>query len=241
MLEAVQPAHSTDQAPPAVVFGGSESAVARLAQLGEQMGETAETVRILVALAEFYDDDTPAHATRVARTAAGIARVLGCEADFVAMIRAAASLHDIGKIGISRRVLLKPGALTPFERENVMRHVEIGARVLGAGRSPALRLAVEVARTHHERWDGDGYMIGLEGREIPLGGRITAVADVFDVLTHVRPYKPAWDVERAVEELRAKAGRQFDPEVVEAFCTLDAEALRDLPEHVAPPPVRSDL
>ena len=107
----------------------------------------------------------------------------------------------------------------------MMSHVEIGARILGQTRSPVLRAAAEIARTHHEHWDGSGYLLGLTGEEIPLAGRITAVADVFDALTHERPYKSAWDLERAAAEIVRQAGRQFDPRVVEAFTTIDLSAV----------------
>jgi putative two-component system response regulator len=141
------------------------------------------------------------------------------------MMRDAAPLHDIGKIGISQLILVKPGQLTEEERLAMMRHVEIGAQLLASARSPVLRLAGEIARTHHERWDGKGYLAGLEAEGIPLSGRITAVADVFDALTHERPYKPAWDLERAVTEVTNQAGQQFDPRVVEAFVALDPYGL----------------
>ena len=103
----------------------------------------------------------------------------------------------------------------------MMTHVEIGARILGQARSPVLRAAAEIARTHHEHWNGSGYLLGLSGEEIPLAGRITAVADVFDALTHERPYKSAWDLDRAAAEIAGQSGRQFDPRVVEAFTTID--------------------
>ena len=229
MLEALQPSAAQSTAPPAVQFGGSGSPLLGLPLLEDHGALGPEAIVILASLAEYYDDDTPAHSARVGRSAAQIAQKLGCEPEYVRLLRQAAPLHDIGKIGISRRVLLKP-ELTPAERENMMRHVTIGAQALAAGRSPALRMAAEIARTHHERWDGEGYMIGLEGEEIPLAGRITAVADVFDVLTHVRPYKPAWEVDQAVSEMRAKAGTQFDPNVVEAFLLLDPVSIVELPE-----------
>ena len=231
MLEALQSAGAPRSEPPAVQFGSPGAPPPGLQLLEERGGRGPESIVILASLAEYYDDDTPAHSARVGRSAALIAQKLGCDPEYVRLLRQAAPLHDIGKIGISRRVLLKP-ELTPAERENMMRHVTIGGHVLGAGRSPALRLAAEIARTHHERWDGEGYMIGLEGEEIPLAGRITAVADVFDVLTHIRPYKPAWEVDRAVEEMRLKSGQQFDPHVIEAFCQLDPEALLELPEDI---------
>jgi putative two-component system response regulator len=179
-----------------------------------------ESLTVLASVAEFHDDDTHAHTQRVGASAALIARQLELPEPFVAMIRDAAPLHDIGKVGVSRRILLKPGALTEPERTAVKRHVDIGARILQATRSPVLRLAAELARTHHERWDGRGYLEGLAGEEIPLSGRITAVSDVFDALTHERPYKQAWPVERALQEISAQAGRQFDPAVVDAFLAI---------------------
>jgi cyclic di-GMP phosphodiesterase len=144
---------------------------------------------------------------------------------FVSTIQDAALLHDVGKVGISDRILLKPGRLSEEERATMMRHVDIGARILGQARSPVLRAAAEIARTHHERWDGAGYLAGLAGEDIPLAGRITAVADVFDALTHERPYKSAWETDRALSEIKDQAGRQFDPRVVEAFLTIDFSAL----------------
>lgn len=180
-----------------------------------------ESLRLLASVAEYHDDDTYQHTQRVGLSAAMIAGALGLPEQFIAMIRDAAALHDLGKIGISRRVLVKPGALTPIERQNMMRHVEIGARILSSARSPALRLAAEIALTHHERWDGQGYPAGLAGEQIPISGRIAAVADVFDALTHDRPYKRGWDVGRALDEIKRNAGTQFDPAVVAAFVTLD--------------------
>ena len=143
--------------------------------------------------------------------AALIAQALDLDEQFVATIRDAAPLHDIGKVGISRRILLKPDKLTPSEWMHMMRHVEIGARILAPAKSPVLRMASEIAGTHHERWDGNGYVAGLVGAEIPLAGRITALADVWDTLTHERPYKPAWDEDRALAEINAQAGSLRPP------------------------------
>jgi putative two-component system response regulator len=126
-------------------------------------------------------------------------------------------MHDIGKIGIPDRVLLKPGKLDAEEWAIMRRHPEIGHGIIGSHPSPLLRMAAEVALTHHEKWDGNGYPRGLRGEEIPQVGRIVAVADVFDALTSVRPYKPAWTVEAAVEELKRGSGTHFQPQVVEAF------------------------
>jgi putative two-component system response regulator len=184
-----------------------------------------ESLTILASVAEYHDDDTHQHTERVGQSAARIAQALALPDQFVADLRDAAPLHDLGKIGISRAILRKPEGLTPEERESMMRHVHIGAQILSSASSPVLRLAAEIAATHHERWDGDGYLEGLAGDKIPIAGRITAVADVFDALTHARPYKEAWNVGRAVTEITAQAGRQFDPEVVAAFKTLDPRAL----------------
>ncbi len=190
----------------------------------ERTGEVdtaRESLSILAAIADFHDDDTDQHAKRIGVGAALIAQALDLDEQFVGTIRDAAPLHDIGKVGISRRILLKPDKLTPSEWMHMMRHVEIGARILAPARSPVLRMAAEIAGTHHERWDGNGYVAGLVGAEIPLPGRITALADVWDTLTHERPYKPAWDEDRALAEIDAQAGAHFDPRIVEAFHTID--------------------
>ncbi len=197
-----------------------------------------ESLLVLAAIADYHDDDTYQHAQRVGVGAALLAQALDLPEPFVTMIRDAAPLHDIGKVGMSRRILLKPGKLTPAEWMHMMRHVEIGARILSSARSPVLRLAGDIARTHHERWDGNGYLAGLAGEDIPLAGRITALADVWDTLTHERPYKPAWDEDRALAEIMGEAGRHFDPRVVEAFATIDWQGLNlilasELAERVA--------
>jgi putative two-component system response regulator len=194
----------------------------------ERTGEVdtaRESLSILAAIADFHDDDSSQHAQRVGVGAALIAQALDLDEQFVATIRDAAPLHDIGKVGISRRILLKPDKLTPAEWMHMMRHVEIGARILAPARSPVLRMASDIAGTHHERWDGNGYVAGLVGAEIPLAGRITALADVWDTLTHERPYKPAWDEGRAIAEINAQAGSHFDPRIVEAFHAIDRRLL----------------
>ncbi len=207
-------------------------AVADLETIQERTNEpdtARESLSILAAIADYHDDDTSQHAQRVGMVAALIARALGQPESFVDLIRDAASLHDIGKVGISRRILLKPGKLSPAEWMHMMRHVEMGAQILAPARSPVLRLAAEIARTHHERWDGNGYVAGLVGDEIPLSGRITAVADVWDTLTHERPYKAAWSEERALAEIMRESGAHFDPRVVEAFGRIDRRALNEPP------------
>ena len=176
-----------------------------------------EILERLARAAEFRDDDTGQHTYRVANLCALIAREIGQTDEQIDLICRAAPLHDVGKIGISDLILLKPARLTPQEFEIVKTHAEIGAALLDGGASELVQLAEEIARTHHERWDGKGYPHGLTGSEIPLSGRIVAIADVFDALTNERPYKSAWPIEKAVEEIKNHSGTHFDPELIEAF------------------------
>jgi putative two-component system response regulator len=179
----------------------------------------------LALAAEYRDDDTQEHARRIGRTSGLLAATLGLDPGFQELLVRAAPLHDVGKIGIPDAILLKPARLTDDEFAIVKSHAQIGADLLGGGRSPILRLAREIALTHHERWDGTGYPTGVAGELIPIAGRIVSVADVFDALTHSRPYKGAWPIDEAVLEIAGAGGRQFDPGVVEAFQTLDHAAL----------------
>ena len=182
-----------------------------------------EILERLARAAEYRDDDTGEHTERVGRIAALLARALGLREAEVELVRRAAPLHDVGKIGIPDEILLKPGKLTDAEFAQMQTHTTIGVKILSGSRFPILQLAAEVALTHHERWDGSGYPHGLAREAIPLPGRIVAVVDVFDALTHERPYKAAWPVAAAVAELRRQRGRQFDPNVVTAFLALQAE------------------
>jgi putative two-component system response regulator len=179
----------------------------------------------LALAAEYRDDATQEHARRIGRTCGLLADAIGLADRESELIRRAAPLHDIGKIGISDAILLKPGRLTDQEFATVKTHTTIGAEILSGSQTPLLRLAERIALSHHERWDGAGYPQRLCGAEIPLAARIVAVADVFDALTHERPYKRAWTVERAVAEVRSQRGRQFDPELVDAFAKLEHAAL----------------
>ena len=129
-------------------------------------------------------------------------------------------MHDVGKIGIPDRILQKPGPLSPEEWREMQRHVNIGADIIGEQPSGMLAMARNIALTHHEKWNGEGYPNGLSGTAIPLVGRIVAIADVFDALTSKRPYKEAWPVERAVNYLLEQRGRHFDPELVDLFVGL---------------------
>ena len=181
-----------------------------------------ELVERLATAAEYRDDDTGQHTRRVGLLAARMAAALGWPADEVDALRQAAPLHDVGKIGVLDSILLKPGPLTPDEMAVMRTHTTIGGRILSGARFPVLRMAEAVALSHHERWDGSGYPAGLAGEAIPRAGRVVAVADVYDALTHTRPYKAAWTPADAVEEIRRQAGRQFDPAVVSAFLSCRA-------------------
>lgn len=184
-----------------------------------------ETLERLALAAEYRDDQTHEHTERVARTAALLAGALGRPEAEVSLLKQAAPLHDIGKLAVSDGLLLKPGKLTPEEFERVKKHAAAGAAILSGSTYDVLCLAEEIALTHHEWWDGSGYPAGLRGEAIPLSGRIVALADVFDALTHTRPYKQAWPIADAVSEIERLRGRQFDPKVVEAFRALDPLAL----------------
>ena len=175
-----------------------------------------EIIERLAVAAEFRDDNTGQHTHRVGQMSALLAKQHGLPDNQVSLIRRAAELHDVGKIGVPDTILMKVGKLTPEEFEIVKTHTVIGARILSGGKFPLLRLAEEIAFSHHERWDGEGYA-RMRGVDIPLAGRIVAVADVFDALTQQRPYKPAWPVADAIAEIDRQRGRQFDPGVVDAF------------------------
>jgi hypothetical protein len=181
-----------------------------------------DTLERLARAAEYSDDNSFDHTQRVAILAARLARGMGQDDHSVRLIRQAAPVHDLGKIAIPDSILLKPGALEPEEFEVVKTHSALGARVLEGSHSEVLGVAERIARSHHERWDGDGYPDSLTGHEIPLPARLVAVADVFDVLVHERPYREAWTVEDAAREIRSGAGLQFDPEVVGAFDAMGA-------------------
>jgi putative two-component system response regulator len=181
-----------------------------------------EILERLARAADFRDESSYGHTTRVGELAARIAIELGQSDAELDQLRVAARLHDIGKIGLSDSILMKPGKLAPAEFLAQEKHTLIGANILSGSRFPVLQLAEHIALTHHESWDGTGYPRGLRGEEIPICGRIVAVADVFDALTHARPYKAAWRLDDALDEIRHQSGRKFDPAVVEAFLRIVA-------------------
>jgi putative two-component system response regulator len=176
-----------------------------------------EMLARLAAAAEFRDDDTGQHTRRVGNLSVSIAERLGLTELEIGLIRLAAPLHDVGKIALPDAILCKPGRLSEAEFELMKTHATVGGEMLAGSAFALLEVAQQVALTHHERWDGGGYPNGVAGEEIPIAGRIVAVADVFDALTHVRPYKAAWSRADAIAEITSHAGGQFDPRVVEAF------------------------
>ena len=198
-----------------------------------------DVIFCLARAVEYRDDVTGRHVERVGQYAAIIGQALGLDDKTTLMLEQAAQLHDVGKVGIPDEILLKPGKLSPDEFERMQRHtlfgkrivermsdrewtklrqhVVIGSRILDVPRSPLLTMAARIALTHHERWDGTGYPLGLAAEDIPLEGRITAVADVFDALSSRRPYKPAYPIDRCFEIIKEESGSHFDPKVVEAF------------------------
>jgi putative two-component system response regulator len=198
-----------------------------------------DVIHCLARAAEFRDNDTGQHVIRVGRYCRIIGEQLGMDRRALDLLEQAAKLHDIGKIGIADEILLKPGRLTAeqfaamqkhsnfgkriiegitsSEIDQLRQHSELGSKILRAGQSPLLKLAMKIALTHHERWDGAGYPLGLAQEDIPLEGRITAVADVFDALSSKRPYKPAFPVEKCFAIMSEGSGSHFDPRVLDAF------------------------
>lgn len=182
-------------------------------QLAEQ-----EAVVMLAQAAEAKDDDTGEHVHRVRRLVERICAAMGLYGQTADQISRFSCIHDVGKIHVPDRILKKPGPLSAEEWEVMKQHTVYGEMILG--KLPCYRIAREITRSHHEKWDGSGYPDGLSGAAIPLPARIMAVADVFDALTHERPYKAAWPVDRAVVEIRSQSGKAFDPKVVEAFLAV---------------------
>lgn len=200
--------------------------------LSDRAAHLAEEVRVATAAillrerdlimrlsraAEFRDPETGGHIHRMAHYAATIARHLGEPEAYADALLTAAPMHDVGKLGTPDHILLKKDRLSDLETVEMHRHAEIGGRILADTDSPLLRLACEIAETHHEKWDGSGYPRGLKGDQIPLGGRIVAVADVFDALNSTRPYKKAWSMDESRAYIEQHSGRHFDPRCVQAF------------------------
>ena len=198
-----------------------------------------ELVMRLSKAAEFRDPETGAHIERMARFSGLIARRLGMNQEDVERLELAAPMHDVGKVGIPDMILLKPGRLTESEFSIMKQHAQLGWEILKNSPSRLVRLAAEIARTHHEKFDGSGYPAGLAGADIPLEGRIVAVADVYDALTSTRPYKQPWSVDEAVAFLQEHSGHHFDPTCVEVFLAeMDQvrKIMLEFKDHIDPNP-----
>lgn len=206
----------------------SQAAVAlRNVRLTEQLKDAYfDTIFRLSVAAEFKDESTADHLHRMAHYSAMTAEALGFDLERVEMVRYAAPMHDIGKIGIADLILRKTGKLTEAEYERMMEHTIIGHRILAGSDAPILQLSATIALTHHEKYDGSGYPQGLRGEQIPLEGRIVALADVFDAVASSRCYKPALPLDDCLRIVRQERGRHFDPQVVDAFLGRLDEVLK---------------
>ena len=179
-----------------------------------------EIIHSLGRAAEFRDNETGTHVIRLGLFVETLARQMNLAEAEIYQMRYASIMHDVGKIGIPDSILTKPGPLTPAEFEVIKTHTTIGAQIIGEHAHPLLKMAREIALTHHEKWDGSGYPYGLRGTDIPLAGRITAIADIFDALTSTRPYKQAWSVNDALQYLSDQAGTGLDPTLVPIFLAV---------------------
>ncbi|GAB6989700.1 HD-GYP domain-containing protein [Paenibacillus pini] len=179
-----------------------------------------EILQLLGRAAEYRDDMTGSHTMRVGKLSSLIARGIGLSEENADILRMAAPLHDIGKIGIPDEILLKPGRFEQHEFERMKTHTSIGVNILEGSSFSLLKLAGIIAQSHHEKWDGTGYPAGLKGEDIPLEARIVALADFYDALTHERPYKRAWTPQETIIEIRKQRGIHFDPHIVDAFDQL---------------------
>ncbi|MBQ0133175.1 MAG: two-component system response regulator [Comamonas sp.] len=179
-----------------------------------------QIVQRLGRAAEYKDNETGMHVLRMSHYSQALALAIGCSPEWADDLLHAAPMHDVGKIGIPDAVLLKPGPLDDGEWTVMRQHPAIGAEIIGEHDSGILQLARSIALTHHEKWDGSGYPLGLQGEAIPLAARIVAIADVLDALTSVRPYKKAWSMDEAFAHIAAQAGTHFDPALVPVFVSL---------------------
>jgi len=182
-----------------------------------------DVVHRLARIAEYRDTDTGQHIVRMSRYTHALAETMGLDKTESELILNASPLHDIGKVAVPDAILLKPGKLTAQEFEIIKNHTVLGAQMLAGGDSLFLKMAQVIALSHHEKFDGSGYPYGLRGEDIPLVGRICAICDVFDALTSVRPYKPAWSIPDALAEIRRASGHHFDPKLVEAFLDIQKD------------------
>ena len=182
-----------------------------------------EVITMLGRASDFRDNETGLHVNRVSHYCSAIARAAGMNQDFIQRISLASPLHDVGKIGIPDSILLKPGKLTPEEFEVIKTHCAIGADILKGSKWDVINMAHVIALTHHEKWNGMGYPEGLKGEAIPMEGRISAIADVFDAVSTKRPYKDPWPLQKCIDLINSQAGEHFDSRLVEAFNSVLSE------------------
>jgi putative two-component system response regulator len=199
-----------------------------------------DTTFRLAQAAESKDGETGGHIKRIGYYSTALARVMGLPAEDIDIILYAAPMHDIGKIGVPDRILLKPGPLDVEEWKIMKLHTVIGGRILANSDSYVIKMGEQIALTHHEKWDGSGYPNGLKGSQIPLWGRIVAIVDVFDALISNRPYKKAFPIDQSLEILKKDTGTHFDPEVSETFFSIQEEILSILREYEDPFPKKDD-
>jgi len=190
-----------------------------------------EVIDRLGKAAEYRDQNTGTHINRMSKYCRLMGKALGLSREEYDLLDLAATMHDVGKIGVSDNILLKPGKLDNREWEYMRSHTRIGEKLLSGGTSRLLELARIIAMTHHEKWDGTGYHQRLKGREIPLVGRIACICDVFDALISRRPYKDPWPVDEALAEIKKGSGEFFDPELVEVFLSLEPEIRKIIDTH----------
>ena len=188
-----------------------------LVQADELKRTRLQVIQRLGRAAEYKDNETGMHVMRMSHYSQILALASGFSEMQAENLLHAAPMHDIGKIGIPDSIMLKPGKLSDAEFDEMRKHPQIGAEILGEPDSDLIRLAISVSLTHHEKWDGSGYPQGLKGEDIPIEGRIVALADVFDALTSVRPYKDAWSVDDTMAYIKTQSGKHFDPRLVELF------------------------
>jgi cyclic di-GMP phosphodiesterase len=193
-----------------------------------------QVVRRLGRASEYRDNETGLHIIRMSKISVVLARAYGLDEEQCDLLLNAAPMHDVGKIGIADHILLKPGKFEPEEWEIMQTHVQIGADILSGDDSMLMRMAYDIALTHHEKYNGNGYPNKLVGENIPLVGRITAIADVFDALTSERPYKKIWPVEKAVALIKEESGEHFDPKLVELFLQNIAEIVAIKEQYAEP-------
>lgn len=210
-----------------------DAAAVRLkrAELGVRASQE-ETILRLARAAEYRDEETGEHVKRMSRHCALLFQRLGHAPERVELIRLASILHDVGKIGIEDRILLKPGSLTPQEFDIMKQHVDIGHRILAGSDSELLQLAATIVWTHHEKYDGSGYPRGLAGDSIPLEGRVAAIADVFDALTSNRVYRPAFPLDKALNTMREGRAKHFDLQLLDLFLDPIDDVLAIKGQHV---------